>query len=115
MKFKIIMIAFFAIGISSATAQSKSQKLDLQVEGVCGMCKERIEAAALRTTGVKFAEWHKTDKILHVVYNAKKVEETEIRNAVANTGHKMDDQPADSAAYQSLPDCCKYDHGIESH
>ena len=115
MKYRILMIAFLAIGISTVTAQSKSQELELRVEGVCKMCKERIETAALRTTGVKFAEWHNTDKVLRVVYNAKKVDEAEIRNAVAKTGHKMDTQPADSAAYQSLPDCCKYDHGIESH
>jgi cation transport ATPase len=115
MKFRILMIAFLAIGINAATAQSKSQKLELHVEGVCSMCKERIETAAMRTTGVKFAEWHKTDKTLHLVYNAKKVEESEIRNVVAATGHRMDDQPADSAAYKSLPDCCKYDDGLESH
>lgn len=115
MKYNILLIVMVVIGLSTAAAQSKNQKLELHVEGVCKMCKERIETAALRTTGVKFAEWHNTDKILHVVYNAKKVEEAEIRNAVANTGHKMNDQPADSSAYQSLPDCCKYDNGIESH
>lgn len=115
MKIKFILIAFFAILSQSLTAQSKNEKVDIKVEGVCKMCKERIEEAAMRTTGVKFAEWHKTDKMLHLVYNGKKVDEKTIRESVAKTGHRMGEQPADSAAYKALPNCCKYDDGINSH
>tara|TARA_R110002049_G_scaffold247413_5_gene421590 strand:- start:3854 stop:4201 length:348 start_codon:yes stop_codon:yes gene_type:complete len=115
MKIKALMIAIFAITSFSLTAQSNNEKLDLQVEGVCGMCKERIEEAAMRTTGVKFAEWHKTDRTLHLVYNGKKVDEETIRTAISATGHRLDNMPADSSAYEALPDCCKYDNGIKSH
>lgn len=115
MKIKFLLIAIVTIASSSLTAQSKNEKVEIQVEGVCGMCKQRIEESAMRTTGVKFAEWHKTDKTLHLVYNGKKVDEATIRASVAKTGHRMDNMPADSSAYKLLPDCCKYDDGIESH
>ncbi len=115
MKIKLVLIAFVVISIQGAFAQSKNQKISFKVDGVCNMCKERIEEAALRTTGVKFADWNKLEKQLSLVYNAKKIDEKAIRTAILKTGHKVGDQPKDSTAYQSLPDCCKYEDGLEVH
>ena len=38
-------------------AQDKNAKASLEVDGVCLMCKARIEKACLATKGVKSANW----------------------------------------------------------
>ncbi len=77
------------------------------------MCKKRIESAAMRTKGVKQAEWNKKTEDLKVVYNSKKTTEEAIHKAVANHGHETALIAADSSAYIKLPDCCRYKDGAK--
>ena len=39
-------------------AQNKNAKVTIEVDGVCMMCKNRIEKACLKTKGVKSAVWN---------------------------------------------------------
>jgi cation transport ATPase len=111
----------FVLGlIMSLNIQAQERKTDKKnvetsftVKGVCGMCKDRIENAALRTSGVKLAEWNKESKELKLVYNTKKTSESEIQKAIAMKGHASEGMPQDSAAYQKLPDCCRYADGAK--
>ena len=38
-------------------AQNKNAKASIEVDGVCMMCKNRIEKASLKTKGVKSSIW----------------------------------------------------------
>jgi hypothetical protein len=111
----LIIILGMVLSLSVHAQEKKTDKkkveTTLTVEGVCGMCKDRIENASLRTSGVKFAEWNKTSKQLKLVYNPQKTSQSEIQKAIAKKGHASEGVPKDSTAYQKLPDCCRYADG----
>ena len=52
MKKILFVLAFLVVSISSAQKPKKNAKLKIDVDGVCIMCKKRIETAALKTKGV---------------------------------------------------------------
>ncbi len=115
LKYISIIMLLLTFSLKAQAQSKKNTELTFKTTGVCEMCKERIESAALRTTGVKFAEWSQEEQSLKVVYNAKKVSDKEVMQAVSMAGHDTELIEADSAAYQKLPGCCKYKDGIESH
>lgn len=84
------------------------------VDGVCKMCKDRIENAAL-VKGVKMAEWDVETGMLRVVYRPKKVSLQKIHRSVAEAGHETSEVAADPEAYSKLPDCCRYKDGVHKH
>jgi outer membrane receptor for ferrienterochelin and colicins len=79
----------------------------IKVDGVCGMCKERIEEA-LDIKGVKFAEWDEFYKVLTVRYNKTVITNDAIQQAVAAVGHDTEKYKASDAVYNKLHGCCKY-------
>ena len=113
-----LLIPLFFLFISgSVPAQSNNKNVDttdFKVEGVCNMCKARIENASL-IKGVKFSEWNKDSKLLTVIYRVDKVSQDEIEKAVAEAGHDTEKVKADKKTYDKLPNCCAYRDGIESH
>ncbi len=97
--------------------ESKKKKIEtceFSVQGVCTMCKDRIEKAAL-IKGVKMVEWDKESQILKVIYATKKVGEEEIHQAIADAGHDTEKVKAADGVYAKLPDCCAYRDGVEVH
>lgn len=113
----IIAALVITVGNTDAWAQKKSKKVEtteFTVRGVCGMCKARIENAAL-IKGVKLAEWDKSTQKIKVVFRADKVSIDEIHQALAEAGHKTDKLEADKEAYSKLPGCCAYDNGVKVH
>jgi mercuric ion binding protein len=99
------------------SAQAQEKKIitkEIQVEGVCNMCKSRIENAAL-IKGVKMAEWDKTSGILTVVYQNHKTSDSTICASIAKAGHDNALIKADSTSYGELPGCCSYRDGLEKH
>ncbi|WP_089321937.1 heavy-metal-associated domain-containing protein [Pontibacter ummariensis] len=88
-----------------AKAQSSAT---FEVNGKCGMCKKRIEKAALGQEGVKSAVWDVKTKALAVKYDPAKVSEADIQKQVASVGHDTAQAKATDEAYNSLPGCCKY-------
>lgn len=114
----LFFFAFFSVNLSAqSTDEVETDKkvvtTEFRVEGVCGMCKERIETAAM-LPGVKFAEWNKETSILKVVYKTKKVKETDIHVALAKAGHTTSKMKATEEAYLALPGCCQYEE-VEKH
>lgn len=99
---------------NQSEAQSKIDTVTFKVQGVCKMCKERIENASL-IKGVKWNEWDKQSRMLTIIYKPKKVSENELHQAVANFGHDTDSVKATTEAYQKLPMCCEYREGQETH
>lgn len=98
-------------------AQSSSKKIQtgtFLVEGVCVMCKKRIEKAALQP-GVMSAEWEKDSKELTIIYKPKKASLKQVKEALSEAGHDSEDIKATDEAYAKLPDCCAYRDGVKTH
>jgi len=91
----------------SHTAEGKHTMFT--VYGNCGMCKDRIEAAALTVDGVYQAEWDSESKMLHLNYEEGKAKITEIHKAIAKVGHDTDQEQAPDEVYAKLHSCCLYD------
>jgi copper chaperone CopZ len=120
-KIKIFLAVFIAIStLQFANAQSdkatardafnnhtKSQTI--KVYGECGMCKHRIEKAALTVDGIKSAIWDVDTKMLLVTYDSfKKTAIDSVQKKIASVGHDTEKYSATNTAYNSLPDCCHY-------
>ena len=102
---------------SAAQAQKASKEtktIEFEVNGVCGMCKNRIENGAL-IKGVKQVAYDQESSKLKVIYRTDKVTEDEIHKAVASVGHDTEKAKATEEAYSKLPGCCAYRDGVEKH
>ncbi len=103
-------------GTSKKSSSSSSIITDtIQVTGVCGMCKRRIETAVYGVKGVRNATWSSKTQALTVSYDSKKAKNEVIQNRIAAAGHDTEKVKADDKAYGKLPDCCRYRDGIEVH
>lgn len=113
---KILAVsAFNVLLICSAQAQEKKiVTKEIHVEGVCDMCKKRIENAAL-IKGVKMAEWNQESGMLKVVYHQGKTSDSTICASIAKAGHDSALLKADTADYGNLPACCLYRDGVKKH
>jgi Cu(I)/Ag(I) efflux system membrane fusion protein len=80
----------------------------INVQGVCEMCKERIETAAKAITGVSLVSWDITKKELHLHYNPAKISVDDVSKIIAAAGHDAGKYKAETEVYNALPDCCKY-------
>ena len=103
------VILIFALLITTVTfAQNKNAKASMKVDGVCGMCKERIEKAAVRTKGVKSAVWNIETHELKLIYDERKTNLKTISKSIASVGHDTKEIKATEEQYQSVHPCCKY-------
>ncbi len=80
----------------------------LYVNGMCGMCKARIEKATSAVPGVATASWNVDSKMLTVAYDPEITNKDFIQKAAANVGHDTKDSRATDEAYHNLHACCKY-------
>lgn len=113
MKNLIILIAFVAFGFTNNAIAQKKVETTFKVDGVCGMCKKRIETA-MDIKGVSFAEWNKETSDLFVVYNPKKVSEDELHRLLNEAGHDTEKSKATNEQYNSINGCCRY-REMEKH
>ena len=105
---KIIVIGLFLIIGMNLSAQNKNAKATIEVDGVCMMCKERIEKASIKTKGVKSAVWDVNTHELSLIYNEQKTDLTTIQEGIAAVGHDTQEIIATDEAYNSVHPCCKY-------
>ncbi len=104
------------IGLSVQSQEIKKNKnlqVTFEVDGVCGMCKKRIETAALKTKGVKFALWNLSSHQLNLIVDERKTTITKIQKNILEVGHDVfgfDSQKivAPNEAYNAVAPCCKY-------
>ena len=104
---KILIIALMLTG-TLTFAQNKNSKASLEVDGICGMCKARIEKACLNTKGVKFATWSIETHELKLIFDERKTNTEIIKNQVLAAGHDVKDEKATDEAYATVHACCKY-------
>lgn len=99
----IVMLVSFA-----SFAQNKNAKASIEVDGVCLMCKERIEKSAIRTKGVKSAVWNVETHELKLIYDERKTNLDTITQKIVAVGHDTKKLKATDEAYNSVHPCCKY-------
>ena len=105
---KIITLFSFMLMLISVSAQEKNKKVSFEVDGVCGMCKTRIEKAAVQTKGVKYANWDVNSHQLSLIMDERKCSEMQVKEAIAAVGHDTDEVLADDEVYENLMPCCLY-------
>jgi len=86
----------------------ESDTLSIWVNGLCGMCKTRIETAALKVRGVESASWDSETRILSITQNPDKFKERKLHYSIASVGHDTRELLAPDPVYDALPMCCKY-------
>lgn len=107
MKKLVLLLLLMGVGLSGL-AQDKNAKATIEVDGVCMMCKFRIEKAAIKTKGVKSANWNMETHILDLIFDDRKTDLTAIRTNIVAVGHDTDEIKATIEAYESVDDCCSY-------
>lgn len=105
---KIFVIGLFLFIGMNLTAQNKNAKATIEVDGVCLMCKERIEKASIKTKGVKSAVWNVETHELSLIYDERKTDLNTIQKGIAAVGHDTQEIIATDEAYASVHPCCKY-------
>ena len=105
---KHILITVLLFTGTLTFAQNKNAKTTIEVDGVCMMCKTRIEKASLNTKGVKSAVWNVKTHELRLIYDERKTNLDTIQSKILEVGHDVKDLKATDEAYASVHPCCKY-------
>ena len=106
---RTIVLSFLALlVISLGNAQDKNKSVSFEVKGNCGMCKSRIEKAAIKLKGVKYATWSPDTKAFEAIIDERKCSVDVIKKRIAEVGHDSEGFTAPEDVYENLPDCCKY-------
>mgnify|MGYP000610320119 CR=1 FL=1 len=116
MKKIILTLSLVLIGFSVQSQEvkkNKNAKIAMKVDGICGMCKKRIETAALKTKGVKFAIWSTKTHQLNLIMDERKTDVSKVQQNILAVGHDIlleGDKKlvAKTEAYNSVHPCCKY-------
>ncbi|WP_264519622.1 heavy-metal-associated domain-containing protein [Flavobacterium sp. N1994] len=104
-----MMLLFVSLSTQAQEKKNKNAKCEFEVNGNCEQCKKRIEKAAFSVSGVKSADWHIDDHMLHLIINEEKCSLLDVKKAVAKAGHDTDDVKATDEVYEKLHTCCKYE------
>jgi len=113
---RLFVIAIALTFTVFAKAQAYNYKLDgpvtaiktFKVNGVCDMCKHRIENAVKKLPGIWSADWDVDSKTLMVKYNRSKINPNKIQQQIADAGHDTEKFKTADNVYAELPDCCHY-------
>lgn len=105
---KIVITVVMAFVTGMTFAQEKNKKLTMEVNGKCGMCKERIEKAALGVKGVKYATWDIPSHELSLIIDERKTDPMKVKSAIVAVGHDTKELKATEEAYEGVHPCCKY-------
>lgn len=107
-KLSILLFSLFAFALCS-TAQTKAvQTVKINTPTVqCESCKNRIETYLKRYNGVLTANVNYKKKETTVKYVTDRINEEEIKTAIANAGYDAGDVIANPDSYKRLPQCCK--------
>lgn len=111
MKHVLTLASLLCVVVFTSLSQhSDIQESRIRVNGICGMCKTRIEKTA-RIDGVKKAQWSKTTRILTLSYQPSLVTIDSLQRRLASIGHDTERYIAADSVYSSLPSCCRYRTG----
>jgi len=80
---------------------------DIFVDGICGMCEDRIEAVSDNFKHVTASNWDVDTRILHVDHT-EKFNAKALQRAIAAVGHDTEFLKASQTTYNEIHACCKY-------
>ena len=92
---------------SNLSQPNRIKKIKFQVNGVCEMCKNRIETA-LDVKGIKLADWNIKTKFCRVKFNSEVISENDIYKLISGVGHDTPIYKASDEDYNNLYHCCHY-------
>ncbi|PIB31535.1 ATPase [Gaetbulibacter sp. 5U11] len=105
---KKLVLVLIMIASTVSFAQDKNKRESLEVDGVCMMCKSRIEKACFKTKGVKSAVWNVDTHELKLIYDENKTDLKTIEQNILAVGHDTKTLKATDEAYSTVHPCCKY-------
>ncbi len=105
----IFCFVLVSVSMASYSQSETKQVIDtvIHVDGICEMCKTRIENAA-DMKGVKLANWNQSTHELRVVYRTDKMDHNSIVQAINEAGHDTESSKATPEQYDRVHACCKY-------
>ncbi|QBA64994.1 heavy-metal-associated domain-containing protein [Muriicola soli] len=98
----------FSLFTTIAFAQEKNKRIAFEVDGICEMCKLRIEKAAIGVKGVKYAVWDIPSHKLSLIIDERKTNPMIIKTAIVAVGHDTKELKATEEAYLKVHPCCRY-------
>ena len=117
---KMSLIAFMALFAfllthqKDAAAQGRNvEEVEITVLGNCGMCKDRIERAALSVRGVRSATWNQQEQKLTMAFRTDRTDQETIERAIAKAGHDTENFITDEETHANLHHCCIYERDPE--
>lgn len=114
-RMSLLLLLITVSGLLTAQTAGLMNSLSIHVAGVCGMCEDRIEEAALNTQGVQQAAWDANKQELTVKVDTSSFEEGLLHFNVAAAGHDTDKIQARKEVYDALPSCCHYKDSDNPH
>ncbi len=110
----IAMFTFLLIPQNDAVAQGRNvEEVEITVLGNCGMCKDRIERAALTVRGVRSATWNQQEQKLTLAFRTDRTDLETIERAIAKAGHDTENFITDEETHANLHHCCIYERDPE--
>jgi periplasmic mercuric ion binding protein len=102
----LLIIAGFSLGSNAQTKAVQTVKISTPTVQ-CESCKNRIETYIKRYNGVSSVNVNYKKKETTVKYITDRINEEEIKAAIANAGYDANDVIANPDSYKRLPECCK--------
>ena len=81
--------------------------VEFWVDGICGMCEDRIEEACLSISSISAASWNVESKMLLVDIDPS-YDINKLHKKLAKIGHDTELVKATERDYENLHECCKY-------
>ncbi|RPD46658.1 heavy-metal-associated domain-containing protein [Paracnuella aquatica] len=106
-KLLFLLFAVFAFAASHAQTKPMVTKKISTPSVQCGMCKNKIETYLKRYDGISMVTVNVKKKETTVKYITDRINEEEVKTAIANAGYDADDVSANPESYKKLPACCK--------
>jgi len=104
---KILLLLSIFVSLQLSAQTKKTIDTKIFVNGICGMCEDRIENA-LDVKGIKLANWDEDSKMCRIVYRQDLISEEKIHQILADAGHDTKKVKATKEVYDNLHHCCKY-------
>lgn len=103
----------FLLGVMASTLAVSAQVKAIKTVKIstptvqCDMCKNKIETYLKRYDGVSSVAVNVKKKETTVKYITDRINEEEIKAAIANAGYDAAEVAANPDSYKRLPQCCK--------
>lgn len=102
----LLVVAGFSLGANAQTKAVQTVKISTPTVQ-CESCKSRIETYLKRYNGITSVNVNYKKKETTVKYLTDRINEEEIKAAIANAGYDANDVAANPDSYKRLPQCCK--------